>query len=154
MRRPVPHRGDSIGPWLNSLGFLTWMGSITSAALVYLFSTPAGGGQPSAITLAGILGSIVFSEHIYFVAQLVVRTALSKLDSPGLIKERQERFLVRRRYLQESMGVDKETEAREIVGSARLDGEPKNPRFWDRQEGPKSSIEYGKHIICGGRKDD
>ena len=135
------------------------MGSITSAALVYLFSTPAGagGGQhqtPSAITLAGILGSIVFSEHIYFVAQLVVRTTLSKLDSPGLIKERQERFLVRRRYLQESMGVD---EAREIVGSEkadRLGGGQKDPGFWDRQEGPKDSIEYAKQIICGGKKDD
>jgi anoctamin-10 len=37
-----------------------------------------------------------FSEHIYLAVQLGVRTALSKIDSPGLQKERAERFLLRK----------------------------------------------------------
>lgn len=36
-RRPVPKRTDTIGPWLEALTFLTWLGALTNAALVYLF---------------------------------------------------------------------------------------------------------------------
>ncbi|KAF7313350.1 hypothetical protein HMN09_00490600 [Mycena chlorophos] len=37
VRRPLPLRTDSIGPWLDALGFLTWLGALTNSALVYLF---------------------------------------------------------------------------------------------------------------------
>jgi anoctamin-10 len=36
-RRPIPARTDTIGPWLDSLTFLTWLGALTNSALVYLF---------------------------------------------------------------------------------------------------------------------
>ena len=36
-RRPIPSRTDTIGPWLETLTFLTWMGALTNSALVYLF---------------------------------------------------------------------------------------------------------------------
>ena len=37
-RRPIPARTDSIGPWLDTLTFLTWLAALINAALVYLFS--------------------------------------------------------------------------------------------------------------------
>ncbi len=37
-RRPVPTRTDTIGPWLDALTFLAWIGALTNSALVYLFS--------------------------------------------------------------------------------------------------------------------
>ncbi|KXN83968.1 hypothetical protein AN958_00612 [Leucoagaricus sp. SymC.cos] len=37
-RRPIPTRTDTIGPWLDALSFLTWLGALTNSALVYLFS--------------------------------------------------------------------------------------------------------------------
>lgn len=37
-RRPIPTRTDSIGPWLDTLTFLTWLAALINAALVYLFS--------------------------------------------------------------------------------------------------------------------
>ena len=37
-RRAIPSRTDTIGPWLDVLTFLTWLGALTNAALVYLFS--------------------------------------------------------------------------------------------------------------------
>ena len=97
-QRPVPWRADSIGPWLDALGFLSWLGSISSAALVYLFSGDGfgPGGDPWNIKLWGLLLTMFFSEHIYLGVQLGVRKALSKIDSPGLQKERSERFAVRR----------------------------------------------------------
>jgi len=36
-RRLLPIRTDSIGPWLESLSFLTWLAALTNSALVYLF---------------------------------------------------------------------------------------------------------------------
>ncbi|KAL9073676.1 MAG: hypothetical protein Q9161_002714 [Pseudevernia consocians] len=108
MQRPTPHRADSIGPWLDSLGFLTWLGSISTAALVYLFSNDGLGpdGTPADIKGWALLLTIFFSEHVYLVIRLAVRLAISKLDSPGMQKEHAERYMVRKRYFEESFGED------------------------------------------------
>jgi anoctamin-10 len=107
-RRPIPWRADSIGPWLSSLAFLSWLGSITSAALVYLFHNGKRGpnGSPSSITGWALLLSIIFAEHLYLVVQIVVRYVVSKLDRPGLQKERAERFAMRKNLLEESLSQD------------------------------------------------
>jgi hypothetical protein len=105
-QRPIPWRADSIGPWLDSLAFLTWLGSLTSAALVYMFYGDGLGpdGSPRNITGWVLLLTIFFSEHIFFAVSLAVRYALSKIDSPGLQKQRKERFAIRRQYLEEALG--------------------------------------------------
>lgn len=36
-RRPVPVRAESIGPWLEVLGFLAWLSAMLNASLIYLF---------------------------------------------------------------------------------------------------------------------
>jgi len=36
-RRPLPQRAETIGPWLEALGFLSWMAALSNSALVYLF---------------------------------------------------------------------------------------------------------------------
>ncbi|KAF8705280.1 hypothetical protein RHS03_05625, partial [Rhizoctonia solani] len=63
-RRPLPQRVDTIGPWLEALGFITWVGALTNAALVYLFrpmtvdshgrtTTAAQSGSPFLTTTLG-----------------------------------------------------------------------------------------------------
>jgi anoctamin-10 len=106
-KRPNPERADSIGPWLDSLGFLTWLGSITTAAVVYMFSNDGVGpsGRPSDIKLWALLLCVFASEHVYLLVRLAVRTAISKLDSENMRKERAERYMVRKRYLEET-GLD------------------------------------------------
>jgi len=103
-RRPIPERADSIGPWLNSLEFLAWLGSITSAALVYMFSDGGLGpdGRPSKIKFGLLMLSVFFSEHTFLVFRQVVRSAISNLDSGNMRKERSERFMVRRKFLEEA----------------------------------------------------
>ncbi|KAG9258853.1 calcium-activated chloride channel-domain-containing protein [Emericellopsis atlantica] len=105
-RRPIPWRADSIGPWMTALGFLSWLGSVTSSAIVFLCSGSQDGarGTTSHITLAGALGSIMFAEHFYFVVQLVVRHVMSKLESPGVQQERKERYMMKKRMLEETLG--------------------------------------------------
>ncbi len=116
-KRPIPWRGDSIGPWLTSLGFLSWLGSLTSAAVVFLFRSNTFGPDhsPWDIRAWALLLSILFAEHVYLVIQLVVRYVVDKMDSPGLQKERAERFALRKRVLAETLG---EAEAEKAVGAA------------------------------------
>ncbi|QRV88634.1 hypothetical protein RhiJN_16652 [Ceratobasidium sp. AG-Ba] len=63
-RRPLPQRVDTIGPWLEALSFITWIGALTNAALVYLFrpvtvgihgrtTTAAQSGSPFLTTTLG-----------------------------------------------------------------------------------------------------
>ena len=162
MQRPTPFRADSIGPWLDSLGFLTWLGSISSAALVYLFSNDGLGpdGTPAMIKGWALLLTIFFSEHIYLVVRMAVRLAISKMDSPGMQKERAERFVVRKRYLQETLGDDAValplSGMEENITRATLEEEARQSsltssgpqdHFWSRQRGWEESAKVGAGMI-------
>ncbi len=162
MQRPTPFRADSIGPWLDSLGFLTWLGSITSAALVYLFSNDGMGpeGTPAMIKGWALLLTIFLSEHIYLLVGQAIRTAISKMDSPGMQKERAEKFMVRKRYLQETLGEDvmdlPPRNAEENITRASLEEEARQSSltstgpqdaFWARQRSWEESFQVGASLI-------
>ena len=160
-RRPTPFRSDGIGPWLDSLSFLTWVGSLTSAAIVYLFSNGGSGPDGSPATIKGwaLLLTMFFSEHIYLIVRLAVGAALSKLDSPGMNKERAERYLVRKRYLQEQFGdnamelpprstekITRESLEDDARASSLGTATPAS-RFWSRQRGWEESVQIGESLI-------
>lgn len=158
MQRPTPHRADSIGPWLDSLGFLTWLGSISTAALVYLFSDDGLGpdGTPADIKGWALLLTIFFSEHMYLLVRLIVRLAISKIDSPGMQKEHTERFVVRKRYFEESFGenamelpspMDREKITRSLLEEEARQGSIRSStaqdHFWLRQRTWEESYSIG-----------
>lgn len=47
LRRPIPVRTDSIGPWLECLKNLTWIAALMNPALVYMFNPRYYGKVPS-----------------------------------------------------------------------------------------------------------
>lgn len=138
-QRPVPWRGDSIGPWLNSLGFLSWLGSITTSALVFLFRKDPYGpdGFPWNVRVWALLLSILFAEHLYLVVQIVVRSAIDKMDSPGLQKERAQRFALRKQLLAETLG---EAESDRVSGPSVVSGAEKITREVLEEEARQASI--------------
>ncbi|KAH6895860.1 calcium-activated chloride channel-domain-containing protein [Thelonectria olida] len=159
-RRPIPWRADSIGPWLTALGFLSWFGSITSAAIVYL-CRHTGHGAAKHFTAGGLLLSILFAEHFYLAAQMAARFVLTKIESPGLQKERKERYMTKKKLLEENLGQDivatpgiatsekitreaLEEEARRT--SLRGHGTPEEA-FWQRQRGLEETVEVGRRMI-------
>ncbi|KAH8681272.1 calcium-activated chloride channel-domain-containing protein [Xylariales sp. PMI_506] len=165
-QRPIPWRADSIGPWLSALGFLSWFGSLTSSAIVFLFSNgPEGpGGDPWTISAWGLLLSILFAEHLYLAVQFLVRYVLHQLDSPGLQKERAERFMMRRHMLEETLGHDAEVkplpdlptgekitrsalEAEARQASIQGHGTPEE-MFWKRQQGMDETVAVGRKLIA------
>jgi anoctamin-10 len=163
MQRPVPWRADSIGPWLDSLGFLAWLGSITSAGLVFLFSGDGLGpdGTPWGIKAWALLLTIVFSEHIYFAVRIAVRNVLSKFDTPGLVEEKRERYQIRKRYFDESNGVQarlkiQATSEPHKLDKASLEDDIRNSTlhdtapglaFWTRQKNWEEAARIGSGII-------
>lgn len=168
-KRPVPLRTDTIGPWIDNLGFLSWLGSITSAALVHMFSNGHTGqnGERSIVKGWALLLTIFFSEHLYLIVRYAVRAAMSKLEFSNVRQERTERFLVRRKFLDStnnaegegrvdlpeeekptvkppptvrvSLEDNTEVSASELVDPAAL--------FWTRQKGWMESASFGAEII-------
>lgn len=166
-KRPIPWRSDSIGPWITSLGFLSWLGSLTSAAIVFIFSSDPYGpdGHPSNIKAWALLLSILFAEHLYLVIQYVVRYVISTMDSPGLQKERTERFAMRKLHLQETLGEDVAESAAganftsgEKITREALEEEARRASitgqgtpeqlFWQRQRGAAETIQIGRGLIA------
>ncbi|KAH8163584.1 hypothetical protein CIB48_g4671 [Xylaria polymorpha] len=146
--------------------FLSWAGSLVSSALVFLFSgeTEGPGGDPSNVNAVGLLVTILFAEHLYLGTQFIVRYALRQIDSPGLQKERRERFAMRKQLLEETLGPDAmgsavpptpktgekitlvalEEEARRL--STGGGGTPEQ-MFWLRQQGMDETIAIGRKLI-------
>lgn len=171
MQRPTPWRADTIGPWLDSLAFLTWLGSVTSSALVFLFSNDGlgPGGTPYAIRAWALLLTILLSEHAFFLVRAAVAHAVAKLDSPARQKERRERYLVRKQYFDESLGelgklppppsqqqlsasggagaqvtratLEEDARAASGLGSRPADG------FWARQRDWRETAQVGARLI-------
>ncbi|KAI0203769.1 calcium-activated chloride channel-domain-containing protein [Astrocystis sublimbata] len=169
-QRPIPWRSDSIGPWLSSLGFLSWAGSLVSAALVFLFSGEDGGpnGDPSNVNVVGLLVAILVSEHVYLGIQFIVRYTLNQMDSPGLQKEKKERFAMRKQLLEETFGPDAmeaavpptsrtgekitlaalEEEARKLSTTG---GNSPEQIFWLRQQGMDETLAIGRKLITSAK---
>ncbi|PKY05745.1 DUF590-domain-containing protein [Aspergillus campestris IBT 28561] len=167
-KRPTPQRADTIGPWLDSLGFLSWTGSITSSALVYMFNVRPN-GAPTAITGWALLLTIFFSEHLYLMVRYAVSATLSKMDPPNVRQERTDCYLLRKKYLdstiaarssddEEEQSAPQPDETGEIPDITRKTleddarrwsrhGMDSAERFWMRQRGWRESAQVGSSMI-------
>ncbi|KAG6130072.1 hypothetical protein E4U38_004680 [Claviceps purpurea] len=165
-KRPIPWRSDSIGPWLDALGFLSWLGSITSAAIVFLCSGAKNGnrGTASQITAWGCLLSVLLAEHFYLLMQQVVRMLMNKVESIGVQRERRERYLMKKRLLAENLGQAATSKAAvpgiqtgEKMTREALEDEAREASvrgrggsgemFWQRQRGMEEIILIGRKLI-------
>ena len=79
MRRPVPMRADSIGPWADHLSFLSWLGSLTTGSIVYLLR----GDSPTTKPFIHMLAICLFSEHAFLLLRKCINIALSRIVSSG-----------------------------------------------------------------------
>jgi anoctamin-10 len=149
-QRPSPARSDGIGPWVASLESLTWLGSISSAAIVHVFgsqrllSDRLGLGTWTSLPI-----TILFSEHIFMGFRAAVRFALSRIGSEQTRKERVERYAKRKKHLDEL--------ERNAIATSHLDVKEKERRksvrinaadlFWITQADEGASEQAGTNII-------
>lgn len=99
-RRPVPERADSIGPWLHNVTFLSWLGSLTTSTLVYLFQGGDFKLQCDKTTMIYLLVTMLVAERGYWVFDQAIGALSRRVRTTGEIDVRKEEYSVRRRYLQ------------------------------------------------------
>lgn len=155
-RRPLPMRTDSIGPWLESLSFLTWLAALTNSALVYLFRD--GSAQNStkldkdkidnSVPCKGdiLVNAVVIAlaaSYGYIVVRAVVRRVLEQCVWAGCGEveeaDRNTREVIAR-YLKRS-GVD----GNNIIDNVDAPKQEEGEAFWQYDEGLDE--------ICGTLKD-
>lgn len=173
-KRPVPERADTIGPWLDTLGLLAWVGSITSPALVYLARSQGldTGDCTSSNHIQGwmFMTTIFFSEHIYLGVRYAVEKTMAKIEMPSIAQERIQKILMRKEFITEipeeslSHGMNESEGDAAAVGDhgesqitratleedarARTlhDARPSDP-FWERQKNWREALQIGERII-------
>ncbi|KAF9168344.1 hypothetical protein BGX20_011343 [Mortierella sp. AD010] len=117
VRRPIPSRTDSIGPWLNNLEHLTWFSSLTNASILYLFREVmvhhAEAISSSAPTTIGLVASeigsrfsfgmllmcLLASEHCYLGLRWIVKTILESIPTQAELNVRKTEYGVKRSWI-------------------------------------------------------
>ncbi|PVV00466.1 hypothetical protein BB560_000488 [Smittium megazygosporum] len=153
VRKPIPIRSASIGPWQSTFEFTSWLGSIASALLVYKFSPVSwlfNPVSPKSFTKFGRSGWVyaficaVISEHTYLVSVVVVGAILStwqtESEKKAITSKRMKRILLIEQ-------VSKETRKR----SESLDN---STRFLENQKAIEVELAYGLEKIAGSFKQE
>jgi anoctamin-10 len=95
-QRPPPIRADTIGPWLDVLSFLSWLGTLSTAAIVHLYRS----GSTEDVQLWSLLLTVFLAEQAYLALRFLVRTTLEKIGSDAARREEVRKYAVRKRYLE------------------------------------------------------
>ena len=146
----MPQRADSIGPWLSNITFLSWLGTLTTSTLVYLFQGGDFNLQCDKTMIISLLVTILVAEHGYWLLDRAISALSRRIRTSGEIIVRKEEFSVRRRYLQ-NIGL---SGAQGLAGNAtegrreRALGEDRIG-FWG-EKGVEGSVVEGRDILSRG----
>jgi hypothetical protein len=108
-RRPDPVRTDGLGSWIDSLNFLTWLGSIVTAAIVHLFHDTSSLSNPRTWWTLPI--TVFVAEHIYLTTKYLVRLALEQLGSAEMRQKKLHEYAQRKEALRQYMSDGTEEES-------------------------------------------
>jgi anoctamin-10 len=149
-QRPHAIRSDGIGPWVASMESLTWLGSVSSAAIVHMFGSQRFLNEYLGLsTWASLPITILISEHIFMSFRVVVRFALSRIGSEQTRKERAERYAKRKKYLDELEATTEKKSHLDVVERERRKSVRINAAdfFWTKQAEVGASADAGISII-------
>ena len=90
LRRPIPVRTDSIGPWLECLKNLTWIAALMNPALVYMFNPRYYGKASSSQSILewAVLVALLASHEFLFM-RWVVRSVVERVFWRGSEEQRE-----------------------------------------------------------------
>lgn len=98
-QRPPPIRADSIGPSLMGLEVLSWLGTLSTAAIVYLYRA---GLQE--VNMSSLLLTLLLAEWAYVGVRFIVRSGLERISFISLRREESKRYAMRKRFLEATSG--------------------------------------------------
>lgn len=144
-KRPAPVRADGIGAWVSALDTLTWLGSISTAAIVHLFGTHGVGlGDWASLPI-----TIFISEHVLLFLRSFVHWVFERYGSEQVRKERKARYAARLKVLQEidahkraglGLSVTEKQRRRSVLMGA-------NDTFFMKQIEDGASLSAGKELF-------
>jgi hypothetical protein len=111
MRRPIPSRAETIGPWLTDMRLMTWLGSMTTSSFIILFgstykdfSSLSQKGMPLVKTTPwSILLTVIIAEHGYFIFTFLTEFLFETFQNIKQIKDKQARIPARSLFLRKSL---------------------------------------------------
>jgi anoctamin-10 len=128
-QRPPPIRSDSIGDSVAALEFLTWLGTLSTAALVHIYG---GDGSIADTRPSRLLLTIFVAEQAYLATRIGARFFFTRFGSAAVRDAEAKRFMMRKTYLEtfseEKAGTSRRVRSRtyagERGGSSRLTAHP------------------------------
>ncbi|KAJ5537639.1 hypothetical protein N7494_007118 [Penicillium frequentans] len=96
-QRPPPIRADSIGPCLLGLDVLSWLGTLSTAAIVHIYRGPM-----AEVKLSSLLLTLFVAEQAYLILRFTVSTALQKIFNGSSRREEAQRYALRKNFLEAS----------------------------------------------------
>lgn len=160
-QRPHPVRTDGIGPWIDALDALAWLGSISTAAIVHMFSGGgAGSFEGKAASWLGLLATVFVSEHIYILLRVLVHSVLQRVvGSKQLRREKDERYAFRKAHLDELEAQSRMRDALLLSAGGGVELRRKRSdarmadldKFWTKQALEGKSEEVGAALIRAAR---
>lgn len=160
-QRPHPVRTDGIGPWIDALDALAWLGSISTAAIVHMFSGGgAGSFEGKAASWLGLLATVFVSEHIYILLRVLVHSVLQRVvGSKQLRREKDERYAFRKGHLDELEAQSRMRDALLLSAGGGVELRRKRSdarmadldKFWTKQALEGKSEEVGAALIRAAR---
>jgi anoctamin-10 len=142
-RRPIPHRADSIGPWLDNLSFIAWLGTLTNCTLIYLFGADDAVFQFDYSSIICLLVIVLIAEHIYWIVDYVVGSASKQYKTDGEVIVTKEDYVLRQRQLRDSSGDNHSGTEGHDDNSYRARG------FW-KGKGVEESVRDGFELLSKG----
>ena len=148
-RRPIPHRAESIGPWIGNMETLVWLSSVTMGSFAYLFHPSTNIHSP--YTPVSTLLAILISEHIFVALRAGIRQAFSMVPSLSEWLVRKEEYKLKKDWLERMIGNHKEFIARRDVDNDNDLAEGLSAKLWhdhlDRQDrlGTQPILPRDKH---------
>ncbi|KAJ8104246.1 calcium-activated chloride channel-domain-containing protein [Lipomyces tetrasporus] len=105
-KRPIPSKAETIGPWLDNLIFLTWLGSLTTSSLVSMYRlSPTDPDCPYLVSTRPwvLLATVLLSEHVYFAARYLIGYIYDALDSTVVQNYQRQKYINRQQTLKRSL---------------------------------------------------
>ena len=119
-QRPPPIRADSIGDSVAALEFLTWLGTLSTAALVHIYR---GSGPITDTRLSRLLLTIFIAEQVYLAVRISARWFFQRFGSAAVKESEAKRFMMRKTYLEtfseEKAGTSRRVRSRTYAGERR-----------------------------------
>ena len=141
-QRPPPIRSDSIGDSVAALEFLTWLGTLSTAALVHIYRGP---GSITDTRPSRLLLTIFVAEQAYLAVRIGARFFFTRFGSAAVRDAEAKRFMMRKTYLEtfseEKAGTSRRVRSRTYAGERRGSSHllaPSNPGTPIEGDGPKS----------------